>query len=325
MRNIKCKLCPKSCQIAPGERGNCRIRYNSGDKLIALTYSRPCSIHIDPIEKKPLFHFYPGSKILSLATAGCNLHCKNCQNWQISQCNPEDIPAYKLTPEEAIDLSKRYDCEMIAYTYTEPLAFYEYTLDTSTLARAHGLKNVLVSAGYLNREPLKKIYSCTDAANIDLKFFNDKLYRQITTGTLKPVLEALVLAREMNVWLEITHLIIPTINDNFSQIEKMCIWIRKNLGADVPLHFSRFKPLYLLQNLPETPYKTLKRAHLIAKENGIKYAYIGNILSCEEESTFCSNCGAILIKRIGYKILEYNIVNESCSFCNTIIPGRWNT
>ena len=320
---VKCELCPKACCLEENQRGNCRTRINIGGKLRSLTYGHPCSIHIDPIEKKPLFHFYPSSSILSLATAGCNLHCKNCQNWEISQSNPEDIPSYNLTPQSIVDLTIRENCPMIAYTYTEPLTFYEYTLDTSILARKDFLKNVLVTAGYLNKEPLRKLYKVTDAANIDLKFFDDAMYRKITTGSLKPVLDALVLAKEMNVWLEITHLIIPTLNDDLSLIKKMCVWIKSNLGKDTPVHFSRFHPHYLLKNLPPTPVSTLRKAQVVAKETGINYVYIGNVWGDEREFTYCPYDGEILIKRAGYTILENNIEKGKCKFCGKLIAGRW--
>ena len=299
------------------------MRVNMGGKLRLLTYGHPCSILIDPIEKKPLFHFYPGAGVFSLATAGCNLHCKNCQNWQISQANPEDIPSYTLSGEDIIKLTLREKCSMIAYTYTEPLAYYEYTLDISLLARERGLKNVLVTAGYLNRRPLKKLYRVTDAANIDLKFFDDAMYQKITTGTLKPVLEALVLAREMGVWLEITHLIIPTLNDDLALIKKMCIWIRDNLGNDVPVHFSRFYPHYLLKNLPPAPVETLRKAMEVAKDAGLQFVYIGNVWGDGAESTLCPDDGKVLVRRVGYSILEYNIEAGRCKFCGRSIPGRW--
>ncbi|MFH1901342.1 MAG: AmmeMemoRadiSam system radical SAM enzyme [Candidatus Omnitrophota bacterium] len=320
---VKCELCPKACCLEENQRGNCRIRINIQGSLRSLTYGHPCSIHIDPIEKKPLFHFYPSSSILSLATAGCNLHCKNCQNWEISQSNPEDIPSYDLSPQSIVDLTIRENCSMIAYTYTEPLAFYEYTLDISILARKDFLKNVLVTAGYLNKQPLRKLYKVTDAANIDLKFFDDAMYRKITTGSLKPVLDALVLAKEMNVWLEITHLIIPTLNDDLSLIKKMCVWIKSNLGKDTPVHFSRFHPHYLLKNLPPTPVSTLRKAQEVAKEVGINYVYIGNVWGDEGEFTYCPYDGKILIKRVGYTILENNIEEGKCKFCSKPIAGRW--
>lgn len=320
---LRCRLCPKECILRENERGDCRIRINIDGKLRTVTYGYPCAIHIDPIEKKPLFHFYPGSRILSLATAGCNLHCKNCQNWQISQSNPEDIPAYKLPPQEVVALAEKERCPMVAYTYTEPFTFYEYTLQTSLVAKEGGLKNVLVTAGYLNRKPLKRLYQVSDAANIDLKFFDDVLYRKITTGTLKPVLESLSLAKEMGVWLEITHLVIPTINDDFATIRKMCRWIKGNLGQDVPLHFSRFYPHYLLKNLPPTPLSTLERAYNIGKEVGLEYVYIGNVWGSSKENTYCPVDGEILIRRVGYKILENNIKNGRCGFCSHPIAGRW--
>jgi len=309
--------------LADNERGDCRLRANFDGKLRSLTYGYPCSVHIDPVEKKPLFHFYPGKTVLSLATAGCNLHCKNCQNWQISQANPEDIPSYKLGPGEVINLAIEKNCSMLAYTYTDPFAFYEYALDSSRLARDNNLKNILVTAGYLNQEPLKKLYAVNDAANIDLKFFDDDMYKKITSATLRPVLDALVLAKQMGVWVEITHLIIPTLNDDFTLIKKMCVWIKDNLGKDVPIHFSRFYPHYLLKNLPPTPVETLKRAREIAFEVGINYVYIGNVWGQETENTYCPYDGQLLIKRVGYTVVENNIEKGNCKFCGHSIAGRW--
>lgn len=320
---VQCRLCPKMCLLSEGERGDCRMRVNLKGKLTALTFGRPVAVHIDPVEKKPLFHFYPGSSILSLATAGCNLHCKNCQNWQISQSNPEDIPAYKLAPQDVVKLAKRESCSMIAYTYSEPFAFYEYTLYSSEKAKEQGLKNVLVTAGYLNRKPLRRLYQVSDAANIDLKFFDDRMYRKITTATLKPVLDALILARQMGVWLEITHLIIPTLNDDFYTIKKMCLWIKDNLGEDVPLHFSRFYPHYLLKNLPLTPFATLKRAKEVAEEAGLKYVYVGNVWGRNTENTYCPFDKKLLIRRVGYTILENNLKDGRCPYCHKKISGRW--
>jgi pyruvate formate lyase activating enzyme len=320
---IQCKLCPKECVLEENQRGDCRIRVNLRGKLRTLTYGYPCSIHIDPVEKKPLFHFYPGSSILSLATAGCNLHCKNCQNWQISQANPEDVPAYKIGPREVVNLAIKENCSMVAYTYTDPLAFYEYTLDSSIVGRDNNLKNVLVTAGYLNKEPLKRLYRHSDAANIDLKFFDDALYRKITTASLKYVLDALVLAKEMDVWLEITHLIIPTVNDDIPLIRRMCRWIRDNLGPDVPLHFARFYPHYLLKNLPPTSVDTLRAARDVAKDIGLNFVYVGNVWGEEGESTYCPYDGTLLIRRFGYTILEYNIEGGACKVCGNKIAGRW--
>ena len=319
---IQCQLCPKGCVLEEGQRGDCRMRVNLDGKLRAITYGYPCAVHVDPVEKKPLFHFYPGSQALSIATAGCNLHCKICQNWQISQSNPEDIPSYKLSPQDLVNLALKENCPMLSYTYTDPFAFYEYTLGTSALAKEHFLKNTLVTAGYLNREPLKKLYQVSDAANIDLKFFDDAMYRKITTGSLKPVLESLVLAKEMDVWLEITHLVIPTINDDFSLIKKMCVWIKDNLGEDVPMHFSRFYPHYLLKNLPQTPVQTLRRARDIALEVGLHFVYIGNVWG-EGENTYCPYDGELLIKRIGFTVTEYNLKDGKCPSCDKPVAGRW--
>lgn len=323
MSIIQCELCPKECRLRENERGDCRTRVNIDGKLTTLTYGRPCAVHVDPVEKKPLFHFYPGSPVLSLAAAGCNLHCKNCQNWQISQANPEDIPSYKLEPQDIVELTARERCSMISYTYSEPFAFYEYALDTSFLARSRNLKNILVTAGYLNKEPLKKLYGVSDAANINLKFFDDDMYRKITTAALKPVLDSLVLAKEMSLWLEVTHLIIPTLNDDFSLIRKMCVWIRENLGREVPLHFIRFFPQYMLKNLPPTPLETLRKAHRIAKEEGLYYVYIGNAAGIEEENTYCPYDGKVIIRRVGYSVLENNLDKGKCKFCGKVIAGKW--
>ncbi|UCC95536.1 MAG: AmmeMemoRadiSam system radical SAM enzyme, partial [Candidatus Omnitrophota bacterium] len=298
-------------------------RVNIEGRIRTLTYGHPCTIHVDPVEKKPLFHFYPGSSILSLACAGCNLHCKNCQNWQISQVNPEDVSSYTMNPESVVRLTLKENCSMVAYTYTDPFAFYEYALDICAAARDRDLKNVMVTAGYLNEKPLRRLYEVTDAANVDLKFFDDEMYRKITTGALKPVLDGLVVAKQMGVWLEITHLVIPTLSDDFILIKKMCTWIRDNLGKDVPLHFSRFYPHYLLKNLPPTSVSTLKRAREIAKEVGLHFVYIGNVWGQDAESTYCPYDGKVLIKRVGYTILEYNLEKGKCKFCGHSISGRW--
>ena len=320
---IQCELCPKGCRIEEGERGNCRIRVNLDGKLRTITYGFPCSVHVDPIEKKPFFHFYPGAKALSLATAGCNLHCKNCQNWEISQANPEDVEAFELNPLDVVNTALKENTPIISYTYTDPMGYYEYTLDMSSAARLQKIKNVLVTAGYIKQETLKKLLAVTDAIKVDLKFFDDGLYRQITTATLKPVLETIATAKKMGVWLEVVNLVIPTLNDDEKQIKAMCDWLVANVGGDVPLHFSRFYPQYLLRNLPSTPYETLKRAKEIAKASGIRYVYIGNVNSVDDETTYCPFDGSVLVKRIGYVIAENNIVNNKCTKCGNEIPGVW--
>ncbi|MBN2143142.1 MAG: AmmeMemoRadiSam system radical SAM enzyme [Candidatus Aureabacteria bacterium] len=321
---VQCELCPKGCIILPGHRGECRIRINLDGKLTAVTYGYPCSLHVDPVEKKPLFHFFPGSRILSLATVGCNLHCKFCQNWEISQADPENVEAFYLPPESLPKTASSYDCRLIAYTYTDPVAFYEYTLDSCRASKKAGIKNVLVTAGYLNTPPLKELYAFSDAANIDLKAYSDSFYQQICGGSLKPVLNALVLAKEMGVWLEVTNLIIPTLNDSDKDIQALCQWMKTNLGKDTPLHFSRFFPMYLMQNLPPTPSRTLEKAFQIAKSVGLDYVYIGNLSTKNGENTFCPNCRKKLIQRDRYVILENNLEKGQCPGCQTKIPGVWS-
>jgi len=320
---IQCELCPKLCLIDDGLAGDCRMRFNRGGKLIAATYGRPCAVHVDPIEKKPLFHFLPGSRAFSIATAGCNLHCKNCQNWEISQAFPYEVEAYDMPPDKVVDLARQQRCASIAYTYTEPVAFYEYTYDTSVAARAAGVRNVLVTAGYLNPKPLRRLYKVTDAANVDLKYFSDALYRSNSEGTLQPVLDGLVIAKEENVWLEVTNLLIPTISDDFGMIGQMCRWMARNRGADTPLHFSRFHPQYKLRELPVTPDQTLDRAEQIARDAGLHYVYIGNRPGELGETTTCPHDGETLIRRVGFQILENNLRDGACPKCRRPAPGVW--
>lgn len=320
---VICELCPKKCLIKPGQSGDCRVRINLEGRLISSIYGLPCAVHIDPIEKKPLFHFLPATTIFSLATAGCNLHCKNCQNWQISQAEGYETRNYNLSPQQVVDFALRRKCGSIAYTYTEPTVFYEYVYDTAVLARKKGVKNVLVTAGYINPEPQKKICRIIDASNTDLKGFTNEFYRSNCSASLKPVLEGMILAREQGVWLEITHLVIPTLNDDLSQIRRMCKWIVKNLGDYTPLHLSRFYPQYKLRNLPPTPVNFLYNARKEARDTGLKYVYVGNVLGGEGENTYCPNDGKLIIKRIGFKVLEYHLSGERCKYCNQKIEGVW--
>jgi pyruvate formate lyase activating enzyme len=296
---------------------------NRDGKLCAVTYGYPCAVHKDPIEKKPLFHMLPGSWIFSLATAGCNLHCKNCQNWEISQANPEDVPAYQLPPEAVVRMTIDNGCESVAYTYTDPMVFYEYTLDSSILVHEAGLRNVLVTAGYINEEPLQRLLPFIDAANIDLKAYSDSFYREICNASLAPVLNTLVRTKEAGVIVEMTNLVIPTLNDSDEDIRKLCLWIVENIGKETPLHFSRFFPHYRLLNLPPTPLSTLERARQIALDTGLYYVYIGNILTEDAENTRCHICKKILVKRRGYTILDNNIKDGKCPQCNTEVYGIW--
>ncbi|MCP4639303.1 MAG: AmmeMemoRadiSam system radical SAM enzyme, partial [bacterium] len=241
-QTVICDLCPKACAIAPGQSGECRVRVNLDGRLVAVTYGYPCAVHVDPVEKKPLFHFLPGTGILSIATVGCNLHCKNCQNWEISQENPENTAGSPLPPDRIPELAKQHGCRSVAYTYTDPVVFYEYTMDSCVRAREAGLRNALVTAGYINRDPMAALCEHVDAANIDLKFMSDRLYREICGGTLKPVQETLVLAKSLGVMVEVTNLVIPTLNDSDEDVQALCQWVAGNMGADTPIHFSRFHP-----------------------------------------------------------------------------------
>ena len=320
---IQCELCPKMCLIEHGQSGDCRVRINIDGVLRTVVYGYPCSIHIDPIEKKPLFHFLPGSKILSIATVGCNLHCKNCQNWEISQANPEDSRAYSYLPEELVTLCKESRCPSLAYTYTEPIIYYEYTYDSAKLAREAGIKNVLVTAGYINAEPWKKLLQYVDAANIDLKAISDDFYRDVCSATLKPVQNALIIAKASGIMVEVTNLIIPTLNDKPEQIGELCRWIKANLGGETPLHFSRFFPRYQMRNLPPTSAKALGAAREIAISEGLNHVYIGNVLSEAGQSTYCPSCKQVLIKRSGYTILQNRLRDGRCPNCGHEIYGVW--
>ena len=327
---VQCELCPKLCLIEPGQSGECRVRINVDGVLRTVVYGFPCSIHIDPMEKKPLFHFLPGSNILSIATVGCNLHCKNCQNWEISQANPEEVSAIfysrsKLhwSAQELIELTKQYACPSIAYTYTDPIVFYEYTYDTAKLARQAGIRNVLVTAGYINEQPWKRLLQYVDAANIDLKGITDDFYREVCSGTLQPVLNALLVAKASGILVEVTNLIIPTLNDKPEQIRQLCRWIKTNLGGETPLHFSRFLPHYKMRHLPPTSPKTLDLAREIAISEGLNYVYIGNILSKEGQNTYCPDCDSLLIERSGYTILQNRVKDGCCPKCGKEIYGVW--
>ena len=320
-KKVRCLLCPRKCIIKEGDVGNCRVRININGILYSLVYGKPCSVAIDPIEKKPLFHFLPGSKAFSLGTVGCNLHCVYCQNYDISQAKVEEVPFYRISPEEVVKKALEMECRVMAYTYSEPTVFYEYMLDIAKVARRNKIKNVIVSNGFINEEPLKKLLGFIDGANIDLKAFDDEFYRKYTSSWLEPVLKSLRIIKEREVWLEITNLIIPGLNDKAEKIEEMVKWIRDNLGKDVPLHFTAFYPSYKLLDVPPTPEEILFKARDIAK-NYLDFVYVGNIIN-EAENTYCPKCGAVLIKRIGFDVIENNIKNGKCNKCGKKIPGVW--
>lgn len=319
---VQCELCPRYCLINPGQSGECRVRVNMDGSLKSVVHGFPCSVHVDPVEKKPCFHFLPGTKSFSLATAGCNLHCLNCQNWEISQANPEDTEAYLLPPEQVVAAAKKYGCASISYTYTDPVVFYEYVLDTAKIAKPEGIRSIFVTAGYINPEPWKSLLKHLDVARIDLKGFNNEFYRKVSGATLQPVLDAIVMAKKAGVHVEIINLVIPTLNDKPEEIRDMMRWIKTNAGEDTPVHFSRFSPQYKMKNLPPTPAETLDNARKIAMSEGLHYVYIGNLLSREAQNTYCPSCKKLLIERNGYNLLQNNIGDGRCP-CGKEIYGVW--
>ena len=322
-KKVRCRLCPSLCVLRNGERGACRARANIDGILRTLVYGRLVAVNSDPIEKKPLNHFLPGTRALSIATAGCNLGCVFCQNWQISQAFPEKARHTRATPEQVVAAAKQQGCDTIAYTYTEPTIFYEFMLDTARLARKEGLKNVWITCGYINPEPLKELCKVMDGANIDLKGFSEEFYRTYCHASLDPVLETLKQARKAGMWIEVTNLIIPGANDDPKDIRALCEWHLKNLGADVPLHFSRFFPRYRLLDKSPTPSATLRKALRIAKEVGIHHVYIGNIATQVGRDTVCPKCGHVCIERHGYFVRRNDLKNGRCPKCGEKIAGLW--
>jgi pyruvate formate lyase activating enzyme len=320
---VQCQLCPNYCFLPVGKKGRCGDRINIDGKLYTLVYARPVAVHIDPIEKKPFTHFLPGTTSFSIATAGCNLGCIFCQNWQISQARPEDAPNVLLPPEEVVAQAKKNGCASIAYTYTEPTVFYEYMLATAKLAKENGIRNVMHTCGYINPKPLKELLQYMDAVNVDLKGFSEEYYVTMSSGHLDPVLETIKNVKKAGVWLEITNLVIPGKNDDPKMIKAMSEWIRDNAGTDTPLYFSAFTPLYKLTSVPPTPVETLEKARKIAQDAGLHYVYIGNVYGNAGESTYCPNCGKLLVKRQGFDTLEVNIIDGKCRYCGQKIAGVW--
>lgn len=321
---VQCTLCPFQCFLPEGQRGICRVRQNVGSRLYTLVYAQPVAVHIDPIEKKPVYHLYPGSRSFSLATVGCNLRCAFCQNWEISQAEPEQARGELLQPGDIVRQALATGCRSVAYTYAEPIVFYEYVHDTAVLAKQAGLRNVLISGGYINPEPLAELAPLFDVIKIDLKGFNERFYRRVVKGELKFVLRTLTELKRYPVLVEVVNLMVPTLNDDPDEIRRMCRWIRQELGADTPLFFSRFMPQYQLQNLPPTPVETLERARAIALEEGLHYVYLGNVPGHPAENTYCPVCGRALIRRHGYAVEGYDLAPGGvCPYDGTKIPGVW--
>jgi len=321
--NVQCLLCPRECVIADGKRGFCRNRENRGGTLYTLVYGKPAVVDIGPIEKAPLYHFIPGHFRLCITCASCNLRCKHCQNWHLSQKVFEELDHHSNSPWEIVQQTKKQGLNSISFTYTEPTVYYEYLYDISVIAREKGIKTSIVSNGYINREPLLKLLKVLDAVKIDLKGFSEEFYKNVCSASLKPVLKSLRTVKKEKVWVEIVNLVIPTLNDDPKMMDEMCRWIKENLGQDTPLHFTRFHPDYKLAHLSPTPVSTLDKAYEIAKKNGLMYVYIGNVPGHVYNSTYCPSCDRNVISRMHMDVVEMNVVDGKCRFCDAPIEGKW--
>ncbi len=349
---VKCLLCPHHCIIDPGKSGICRVRKNIGGKLYALTYAHPVAVAIDPIEKKPLFHYLPGTPILSLAAVGCNMRCLGCQNWRIAMAHPNEVESIFLPPEGVVKVALQKKVPSVAFTYTENSVWYEYMYDIARLCKETCITEVMhygnfvatfesrlhtisITNGYLEKEPLKEILPYLDAANVDVKYFDEEKYEKYTLGDLKTILENIKIMKEAGVWVELTYLVVPTVNDDTEEIKAFCEWVKK-LDSAIPVHFTRFFPAYKLRYLPVTPYKTLQKCYRIAKKVGLEYVYIGNIPGVPEEDTYCPRCGKKLIDRDGYWIKDVHlkfklirgendrkVLKAYCPYCGYQIKGVW--
>ena len=322
---IQCDLCPRDCRLHEGQRGACFVRQRTGDAMVLTTYGRSSGFCIDPIEKKPLNQFYPGSSVLSFGTAGCNLACKFCQNWDISKSREMDTLMDQASPRAIAEAAQRAGCQSVAFTYNDPVIFAEYATDTADACRELGIKSVAVTAGYMGAEARRDFYAKMDAANVDLKGFTDEFYVKLCGARLRPVLDTLVYLRHAtDVWTEITTLLIPGKNDSDAEIEAQSKWMMRELGSDVPLHFTAFHPDYKLTDIAHTPAATLKRARKIALAEGLRYVYTGNVHDSDGGTTFCPGCDEPLIVRDWYEILSYGLTPEGrCAHCDSEVPGRY--
>ncbi len=348
-KNVQCKVCPNDCLLEPGDRSHCRNRVNVDGTLYTMAYADPCTFHVDPIEKKPLLHFLPGTGAFSIAISGCGFRCLNCQNWEISQKKPEETkdprgPGFRVTPEtlprlrradlarmtmlpeDVVALAQALKCQSVAYTYSEPTVWHEYMQDTAVLARDAGLKNVWVTCGYINEETLVDLAPHLDAANVDLKSFDEATYKTLNTGKLEPVLNTLKTLKKMGVWFEVTNLVVPTYTDDLDMIARMCDWLVDNLGPDYPLFFSRFHPAHKLTHLPPTPLDFLVRAREVGRKAGLHYVYIGNVRGVPDaETTFCPGCGKAVVERDVFSVTAFHIQHGKCAYCDTPIAGVWGS
>ncbi|MGO9204533.1 MAG: AmmeMemoRadiSam system radical SAM enzyme [Limisphaerales bacterium] len=347
-RNVQCKVCPNNCLLSPGDRSHCRNKVNYDGVLYTLVYGNPCTFHVDPVEKKPLFHFLPGTRTFSLATSGCIFRCLNCQNWEISQKKPEetkdpygpelrlrpplprsltlnDVARSSLFPDDAIAVAEALGCPSLAYTYSEPTSFYEYTLDTCKLARQRKLKNIVVSCGSIEDRPARDLYQLVDAAHVDLKGFDQAIYQKLNSGKLQPILNLLKTLKELGVWFEIINLVVPTYTDDLPTIRRMCGWLAKELGPDQVLHFSRFHPEHKLANLAPTPVETLLQARDAARAEGLHYVYIGNVPGlADAETTFCPGCKKPVVQRDIFAVTALDLASGKCRYCGARIAGVWS-
>jgi len=321
--DVRCLLCPKKCVVGNRERGYCGVRENRKGTYYTLVYAEPCAIHLDPVEKKPFFHVLPSSTALSFSTVGCNMECKFCQNWQISQTRPEQAYSVYTPPEAIVKKAVQTGASSIAYTYGEPVIFIEYMQDVSREARKKNIKNLVVTNGYINEKPLDDLCDLVDAIKIDLKAFEEKYYKDICSAELKPVLDSIARIFKQGVWLEIVYLMVPTLNDDKKLVSDMAKWLLDNTADYVPVHFSRFYPQYRLKNLPPTPVSSLETAAEILMDEGMKFVYVGNVPGHKYESTYCPKCRNRIIYREGYRVKSINIVNGRCAYCGEKIPGIW--
>jgi len=322
-RTVQCGTCPHACILVPGKRGRCRTKINLEGKLYSVSYANPCVLNVDPVEKKPLLHFHPGSKALSLAVAGCNFHCLNCQNWEISQTSPDKTRNYDVPPAEVVTMASRYGCKSVAYTYSEATTFFEYMVDIAAEAKKAGISNIWVSNGYISQPALNRLCDVIDGASVNLKSLSEKTYVELNGGHLDPVLNTFKTLHQRGIWIEIINLVIPTYTDDMDMIKRMCTWILENLGPEYPLHFSRFFPQYKLVHLPPTPVEFLEKAKESALKEGLHHVYIGNVPGGTDK-TACPNCKKIVVSRQGYAILDMHLAKGKCRFCGTPVSGRWD-
>jgi pyruvate formate lyase activating enzyme len=346
--NVQCKVCPNNCLLRPGDRSHCRNKVNVSGTLYTMAYANPCTFHVDPIEKKPLFHFLPGSRSFSLATSGCVFRCLNCQNWEISQKKPEEtkdatgpelrlkpplppdlrleeLRRLSLFPEDLPRVAKALGCPSISYTYSEPTAYYEYASDCCKAARSAAVKNVLVTCGSIEERPFQELARWVDAAHVDLKGFDDDTYRKLNSGRLSTILRTLENYKRLGIWFEVINLVVPTYTDNLEAIKRMCGWMVKTLGPDTPLHLSRFHPQHKLNHLPPTPVETLVRARQIAQAAGLRFVYVGNVRGVPDaETTFCPGCNKPVLERDIFAVTASHLRNGHCQYCQTRIAGVWS-